>query len=134
MDHIWNGLGSFGLVSLILLELTVVLLILTSLLGIQGNTIIHSGARTRNSTCMSYYVLFMFMWFLIFMALGLVTAIVAPKLFDKQDASKCMRTESFRKFQGWAEEAEKSICTSCTCYFPNSDNPKDYSPSRTFFQ
>jgi hypothetical protein len=41
---------------------------------------------------MSYHVLFMFIWFLVFLALGLVTSIVAPKLFDKHDASKCMKT------------------------------------------
>ena len=81
----------------------------------------------RNSRCMAHYLVFMFMWTLIFMTLGIVTSLIAPDMFDKNNPSKCAKTPTFQRIQSYYEQAQKSICYSCNCYFPNSDNFKIYS-------
>jgi hypothetical protein len=127
IDHTWNTLGSLGLVSLILLELMVVLIVITAIVGILGNNINNAASRSRNSKCMSYYVFFMFVWFLVMLAVALASVIITPIYFNPDDDSRCTRTGAFQKLQSYAEDAQKSICYTCNCFFPNSNNFKEYS-------
>lgn len=62
------------------------------------------------------------------LAVGLCAVILTPIYFEPKDPSKCTKLDSFRKLQTYAESARNSICYSCNCYFPNSDNFKEYSP------
>lgn len=86
----------------------------------------YSAARKRNSKLMSYYVFFMFFWFIILFTVGLVSSIVTPLYFSTKSDQACRRIPAFERLQYYAEEAQRTICFTCNCYFPNSDNFKQY--------
>lgn len=61
-------------------------------------------------------------------AIGVLAIILPPDYFSTEDDSKCLKIGAFGKLQGFSEEAQRSVCAVCGCYFPNSENKEVYTP------
>lgn len=108
----WTALGTFGLVAFILLLVGISLIILVTMCGL-------CGACCRSRCCLIFFTIFIFIWMCVLIALGIVAIVIPPTYFSQTDDSKCLKISAFSKLQTFSENAQKSICSSCECYFSN---------------
>lgn len=124
IDHVWKTFGSFGLIAFILLLVAVGIIVIVSLLGT-------CGAICRDRCCLIFYALFILILCGVMTAVGVVAIVLPPNYFSTDNDSKCLKISAFHKLQNFSEAARKSVCSTCDCYFPNSNNTSVYTPQRT---
>jgi|JI6StandDraft_1071083.scaffolds.fasta_scaffold15340_4 hypothetical protein len=72
---IWSTLGTFGLVALILLLVAVALIVVVTMCGV-------CGACCRSRCCLIFFTIFITIWMLVLIALGIVAIVLPPSYFS----------------------------------------------------
>lgn len=93
--NLWNGVGSLGLISFLLLCGLMLAVAAGSLLGLVGTPSIHIGAYRNRQHLMCIYSFITGAGLVLFLSLAIVTVVQVPKYFDPSDDGKCTKIDTF---------------------------------------